>query len=393
MTSELKKLIKNTSISAIQKYFESEYQELVADLDWSLEQKLLKKQILERFENIPADSLAPLESMSERVNSLTDELGQNVLQNLLKSGEHAEYSKLENEFDRSFWLYCKDDGRFAQAEDHWYADTRRQGQMWEGFLGPKDIAVNKDSEVITIFKEKLKELYKTAGKIQILIYDRIRLDNEENDTEIIQVMVYREDLPVSFLEFEIENENVITKTVKPVKEVALTYEPKSGVIEIIAEGVEQRKFITKAFSEILLKSPIPGEKIPVKQYNIQGLLKNVVLSFDPEDGIESVKVTMLKVARPNSGNSVTLDVAAKESVSIYDVSKEYFSENDPLKSGFVLKQVRISIKFFPDDESRRGKILHVKIGEPNICDLKSKTHKEKLIGEKYLKQWNLVKTL
>lgn len=147
------------------------------------------------------------------------------------------------------------------------------------------------------------------------------------------------------------------------------------------------------FSENLLQSPIDGEKIPLKQYDIQKLLNPVVLSFDPEDGIESVKVTLLKVNPLDSNNSVTLDVATKEERSIYDLSKEYFGDNDPLKSGFRLNQVRISIKFMPDQESRRGKILHVKIREPNGCDLKSKSHKEKLIGDKYLDRWELVKTL
>ena len=102
---------------------------------------------------------------------------------------------------------------------------------------------------------------------------------------------------------------------------------------------------------------------------------------------------MLKVSRPNSYNTVTLDVSTKEESSIYEISKEYFGDNDPLKSGFKLKQVRISIKFMPDDERRRGKILHVKIREPNGCDLKSKSQKEKLVGDKYLEKWGLVEKL
>ncbi len=204
-------------------------------------------------------------------------------------------------------------------------------------------------------------------------------------------MVYREDLPST--QFTFEKEKVVPKIVRPVKQVALTYEPKSGYIEIIAEGKEQRKLITKIFSETLLQSPIEGDQIPLKQYDIQKLLKPVVLSFDPEDGIDYVKVTMLKVAQPNSYNNVTLDVAAKEDRSIYDLSKEYFRNNDLLQSGFRLKQVRISIKFMPDDESKRGKILHVKIREPKGCDLKRKLHKEELIGEKYLEKWGLVETI
>ena len=44
-------------------------------------------------------------------------------------------------------------------------------------------------------------------------------------------------------------------------------------------------------------------------------------------------------------------------------------------------------------ESRRGKVLHVTIREPNGCNLKSKSQKEKLIGEKYLERWELVETV
>jgi hypothetical protein len=143
----------------------------------------------------------------------------------------------------------------------------------------------------------------------------------------------------------------------------------------------------------LLKSAFEGEKIPLKRYKIQSLLKERKLSVDSEDGIESVDVTMLKVARPNSNNTITLDVNAKEEDSIYKVSKKYFGDNDPLKSGFKLKQVRISIKFLPDGENKRGKILHVKIREPHSCDLKSKSQKEQLIGDKYLEKWELVETI
>lgn len=98
-------------------------------------------------------------------------------------------------------------------------------------------------------------------------------------------MVYREDLPSTQPAFE--DESLVSKIVRPVKEVALTYEPKSEYIEVAAEDNENRKAIPKIFTEILLQSPIEGEKIPLKRYKIQSLLRHRALSFD---GIEDIRI-------------------------------------------------------------------------------------------------------
>jgi len=391
MNSAISRVIKNLPVASLEAYFTAVHSTAVEDLDWKEEASVVKKELFGVTENINGEILALLTSDAARIDSLTDELGQNILKHFVRDNELEEYFALENEYDRVLWLFLKDSGRFLQVEDSWYTDTKRQGRMWEAFVGPEKASISTDTQHLEEFKAKLMELFRAVGNIKVDVYDRMRTDGEENEVEIIQIMVYREDLPATQLAFE--NNDLVSKIVRPVKEVALTYEPESGYIEIVAEGKEHRKAITKLFSENLLQSPIDGGKIPLKQYDIQKLLNPVVLSFDPEDGIESVKVTLLKVNPPNSNNSVTLDVATKEERSIYDLSKEYFGDNDPLKSGFRLNQVRISIKFMPDQESRRGKILHVKIREPNGCDLKSKSQKEKLIGDKYLDRWELVKTI
>ena len=391
MSTNISKFINNTPVKALQNYFEAVCNDLIVDIDWKADEKSIRKLLISIADSLTGESLALLKSDTERVNALTDELGQSILKHSIFDEEIKEYYQLENEHDRVLWLFLKDSNRFRQVEDCWYTDTGRNGRMWDAFIGPQEIEVSKDENDISAFKDKILELFRADGKIQVDIYERTRAESEDNQIELIQVMVYREDLPSTQLAFE--EENLVSKIIRQVKEVALTYEPKSGYIEVVVEGKENRKSIPKIFSEVLLKSPIEGEKIPLKRYNIQSLLKQRTLSFDTVDGIESVDVTMLKVSRPNSYNTVTLDVSTKEESSIYEISKEYFGDNDPLKSGFKLKQVRISIKFMPDDERRRGKILHVKIREPNGCDLKSKSQKEKLVGDKYLEKWGLVEKL
>ena len=47
-----------------------------------------------------------------------------------------DYYQLANEHDRVLWMFLKDNSRFTEVEDCWYVDTKRQGQMWEAFIGP-----------------------------------------------------------------------------------------------------------------------------------------------------------------------------------------------------------------------------------------------------------------
>jgi len=391
MSSAVSKFIKKTPIKSLQKYFEENNFDIAGSMDWSCDEGLLRKSLLDSEKKLAGEKLASLKSDAERISALTDELGQSILSQFVNAGDLEDYHNLKNEHDRSLWLFLKNIAQFKRAEDAFYTDTRRNGHMWDGFKGPKGITVSSDEGDILVFKTKLMDLFRAFGKIHVEISERTRADNEGAEVELIQIMVYREDLPSTQLAFE--KENLVSKTVKPVKEVALTFEPDSGVIEVIAAGKENRESITKIFAETLLKSPIKGEKVPIKKYKIDSLLNNKVLSFDPKDGIESAEVTLLKVALPGSYNTLTLDVATQEGKNIYEVSSEYFGNNDPLQSGFKLIQARISIRFKPDDEGRKGKILHVTIRDPRGCDLKSKSQKEKLIGDKYLAQWGLVENI
>ena len=105
-------------------------------------------------------------------------------------------------------------------------------------------------------------------------------------------MIYREGLPDSYLAFE--NNDLVTKVRRPVNEMVITYEPKTGAIEVIADGKECREELVKLFSATLLQSPLDeAQRVPLKKYDISKLLQPCNFTTDPEDGIEQVKVMML----------------------------------------------------------------------------------------------------
>ena len=56
-------------------------------------------------------------------------------------------------------------------------------------------------------------------------------------------------------------------------------------------------------------------------------------------------------------------------------------------------EVVLAIHFKPDAINPRGRTILIKLRHPNGCDLKDKTDKERLIGEKYLRRWHVIEDL
>lgn len=162
---------------------------------------------------------------------------------------------------------------------------------------------------------------------------------------------------------------------------------------MVAARSERRNTIAKAFTEDLLKQT-ESEDVPLRRYDLAPLMQNQALDWDASDGIESVQIVMLKLKDLAGDGRIQLEVPAKNQMDFHDYAQEYFGEHNPLLSGsFVPTQARISIRFHPENNSNRCKVLPVKITMPNGCDLRSRTEKERLIGEKYLTRWGLLEVI
>lgn len=357
-------------------------------VNWNELPNNVAKPLLKAADNLSDEDLVLLNSNAERINEMTDEVGQTALLSVISDEGFVEYENLKNEYDRALYVFLRDQDVFRRAEEIRYTDHYRKGRMWGGFIGPKNIPVSRDLLDVESFKQKVIEYFRINGKIKIEIFDRKKPYGENQELNIVQIMVYREGLPESYI--ALEDDDLVSKSFKRVFEMGLTYEPTSGNIEVIANSKEIREEMARAFSRTLLQTEIEGETVPLKQYDISKLLHPFDFPTDPDDGIESVKVMMLKLKPYDNNNKITLEVTTKESRTIHDVSQDWFNSHDPLRSSFLLAQVKIVIKFIPDVENRRGKVVPVKISWPNGCDLKDKTAKERLIGDKYLRRWGLL---
>ena len=70
--------------------------------------------------------------------------------------------------------------------------------MWDGFIGPLNLAVHRDTQNVDAFKLAVRQRFQ-SNNVHVDIFDRHRPTFEGKDCALVQVTVYREGLPDDFL--------------------------------------------------------------------------------------------------------------------------------------------------------------------------------------------------
>lgn len=386
----VRNFIRHSSPQGLEEYFTTK-NIAVLGVDWSLDQATVAGNVIQLIDHLPPEDQARLRVDAERINHMADEVGQAALLSVVTNP--TQLSLMPSAPERSRWVYLHQPDKFRHAEDIRYADQYRHGRNWSGYQLPPSLPLHTDPVSLDTFKEKMKSLFGLGDKVKIELFDRTLPDDDGNDVDVVQVMIYQEGLPDAYLEFE-GDENIVSRIRRPVSEHAITYSPDTGTVEIVAAKRERREVIAKAFTEDLLKQTVEADKVPLRQYCLDPLLNGQALDWDTDDCIDSVQLVMMKLKDLAGDGRIQIEVPAKNETDFHDYCREHFSDFNPLTSNaFVPIQATISIRFQPEEGSNRKKILPVKISLPNGCDLRSRTERERLIGEKYLKRWGLVREI
>jgi hypothetical protein len=203
------------------------------------------------------------------------------------------------------------------------------------------------------------------------------------------VTIYRDGLPDIFLEFD--GGELATRSRRQVIEASLTYEPATGVIEVVANVRDIRQAFVRYFAENLLNIQVGSNRLPLRRYDLSVLRRPHLFPTDSKDGIESVRVTLLRLMPFDAvGERVMLECMHDASKTIWQMAADHFGENDPLHNGWIITQVKLVIKFRPTATMTRGRSLPLTISMPHGCDLKDRTEVERLVGDKYLRLWGIL---
>jgi hypothetical protein len=379
--------IRNTPTATLRAYFEQTGITLPPAVNWSAPAAEFARPLVRAFDEMDDVSRARVLNDAERVGALADEAGQCALYSVVQDRDALD--ALENGHARALWMFLKAPEAFRHAEEVRFTDERRRGRMWEGFIGQPGLRLQRDPEVLERFKEAVRERFESKN-VHLDLFDRQRPTFDGDDCQLVQATVYRDGRLDDFLEFV--NGTLDRRPRRPVYEAALTYEAATGVIEVVANDRESREDFVRLFARELLGSQFRQERLPLRRYDLGILMRPYDFPTDPQDGIESVRVNQLRLMPMDTvGERVTLECTRQAPQTIWQMAADHFGSTSPLLGSWVITQAKLTIRFHPEPGSRRGRTLPLTVTMPHGCDLKDRTERERMIGEKYLRRWYIVK--
>ena len=378
--------IRKTPATSLRTYFEHSGVELPAAVNWNEPDTDIVRPLLQAVDEMSEVARARMKLDTERINGMADEGGQTALYGVID--DRAVLDDLGNGHARALWLFLNDRARFQRAEEVRYTDERRRGRYWDGFVSMPGRDLRRDQESLDAFKEALRVRF-ASSNVHVDIFERTRSTSDGTDFEIVQITIYREGLPDDQFAFN-DSGVLVRRPYRPVFEAAMTYEPSTGVIEVVANDGKSRAELAHFLTRDLIGIEFRGEKVPLRKYDLDVLLRPHAFPTDPEDGIESVEIKLLRlVPFDNNGERVTLECLRGTDRTIWSMASERFGANDPLAGGWRATQAKLTIKLRPKGDSKRGKSLPLAITMYG-CNLREQTEAEQLIGEKYLRRWGIL---
>ena len=354
---------------------------------WTAKQPGLGKALQKAVEALEEDHRQRVMNDADRINAMADEVGQTALFAAANNAEMLE--ALPNGYARAAWMLLHAPALLDRAEQVRFTDDRRYGRMWDGFISEPGLCVAPADGRLETFKQAIKGHFKSRN-VEVELCARSRASLDQPTVKLLQAAIYREGRSgerKAFIAGELDR-----LLEHPVIEAAITYEAKTGVIEVVANTRETRDNLVRLFTEHLLSTPFQGERLRVRKYTLDRLRKPFAFPTDPEDNIESVRVTLLRLMPlDTAGERVTLECMRNAKRNIWQMAHDDFAERSPLHDGFAVTQVRFTVKFRPTTGFSGGRTLPVTVTMPTGCDLKDQTFRRQLIGNKYLHTWGLVR--
>jgi hypothetical protein len=382
--SNLYRFVRSVSPQDLRRHLSQNGIQLPANLNWDVSTEDFSRGFLKAVDNFGEPERIQLLADIDRISDMTDEVGQMAL-----AEWHDRLGQIEGAHRRAHWLYIQSRDAFRQAEEIRYADENQNAQrLWDGFVGPRLLELKNDQQIVDQFKEALRGLL-GAGRVYVEIFGRVRSRSGEPDREIKQITIYSEDVPVDEVVFT--KVGVKNQARKPVRETAITYEPGGGTIEVVGRVKARREQVASLFAEKLLGVDLSGERLPPRRVDLSPLLDPIIFAVEPQDGIARVKLTRIVISALDGSLTQGFEVPFAEGETLHEVLNDEYSTENPLRNQSRPWMARIEIQFEPEPGRRRGKKINVVLCLPTKCNLRGKTEKERLLLNRYLRAWGLLR--
>jgi hypothetical protein len=379
--------LRSTPPQLLRRYFDQCGGTMPQSLDWTAPRPDLVRILTELVAGWEPVIRARVRAEAERISEMTDDAGQTAL--FAVTSDRAALDALGSGHARAITMFLDNRTGFRRAEEARYADDRRNGRMWDGFRGDTGLVVLRHGPPGAAFRDAIRERFDSPN-VHIDIYDRTRPVFDDEPADLVQVTIYREgrlDEELVFVDGTLDR-----RSRRPVVEAAITYASESGVIEVVGPDQQTRIDLVRLFARHLLASEFREERLGFRLYDLRSLRRPHAFPVDAADAIEDVKVVMLRMIPLDSqGERLILECSRTSPRTVWEMAAERLGAGDPFRGGWAIVQARLAIRLRAGPHGRTARTLNLNISLPRGCDLKDRTEAERMIGEKYLRRWGLVR--
>jgi hypothetical protein len=399
MSFSLPRFLRRAQPSDLQRYFAARAILFSEQVDWTAKSSALVDSVKAAIEALSERERERVFEDFERVDQVSDEVGQRALRSLIERDEallHRFHSCTGSEA-RGLVVLLTNEEAFDHALATAYAERMRCGRTWSGYRLPAHLAPSKNPSDIALLEADLSNLFHrfdgSGQKLKIDYFERRTCDLKGIALgQVIHYSVYIEGLPECSIEFDREEPK--RRTRRPVIEAAICCDPASGILEVVSKGGRPlRKEIAQSFAARLLNLESALTPVQQRDFDLDRFKRPMPFPSDPPDGIKSVEVTHLHLRNTAGGfGGVTIEIDDAEHGDIHARSASWFGDSNPLRrSEWRVSQAKLRIKFHPDGTGKRAKTITVELRAPNGSNLRDQTRRHQIISEKYLARWGLIK--
>jgi hypothetical protein len=397
MSFSLPRFLRHIRPSDLQDYFRQRDIRFQERVDWNAGPTKLMACLKVAIEALPDLQRERVLDDFERVDQLTDELGQCSLLTLAESDRALlqRFQSCHGRQARGLLVLLANEDTFEHALATACAERMRSGRSWSGYQVPGSASPSHDRTAVGLLETDLQALFRdldgSGRRLKIDMFVRRTCNVGGGATSrVIHYTVYVEGLPEISVEFDRDEPK--RRSRRPVIEAAICLEPETGSLDIMSKGgKDMRQSIAESFAMRLMGSDQELQPVYRRDFDLDRLKRPIPFPSDPADGIKSVAVTQVRLSHLG-GRFDRITIETDGDTDIHAASARWFGDGDPLQRfDWRITQATLRISFHPEAKGKREKAINVELRAPNGSNLKDQTQRHQLVSKKYLQRWGLVR--
>lgn len=389
---DLRKQLKLHDKGLLRRLF-AEHGELLT-FPWEVLKPFDVNPLVAAWEGLEESKRKQVQVILQDVHELADERSHKVLTEDIEwrhPGKLNAFGAQRSLLDKALWAYLEARQAFDEAAIFARAEALRNGQFsnrWNS-LPPKKI------KLTDAMREALQEEIRTYYWNKELRGEVCRVHHYPRANGADFFFAYLPDWPDKRLVFDTEG-NLTPREESYTFTNVFIYMPEEGAIEMIAKGGKKVHLsLRKAFCKTVLGLDVDDDEPIRATYQLEHLLDpEFAFTTEPDDRIAAVRLRRMRLVPMMGAPAIEYvepkfleDASHADVVSAINALLGAYELNRSLVN---VTQVSIQLQFLSDGR-RKPKTMTFNVSYPTSCDLKSKPDDVRVVGERCIKRWGILK--